>query len=233
VLHASDALPGRVIRWCAPWAELVSVYFAETKGLKGVPVQMPIRGLEMPSETVAEVRKQLGLDAKKQTVLVCGGSQGAQALNERVPHGLVRCGVQVIHLVGKADRVAAVEQIYREGGVKALVLPFEERMGRVYKAADLAICRAGANTCAELIACGLPAVLIPFPAAMDKHQDANAAVLADQVGGAIALDQQQLTADWIASNIPQLPLEQMRLRLENYRMGMQRPSLDQLIMEML
>jgi UDP-N-acetylglucosamine--N-acetylmuramyl-(pentapeptide) pyrophosphoryl-undecaprenol N-acetylglucosamine transferase len=237
LLHASDAVAGRVVRWCAPWAEQVTVYFDPTRGVggRGVPVQMPIRPLELPTEGVGELRQNLGLAPDCFTVLVCGGSQGAQALNQLVPQGLIQAGgpLQVIHLTGHQDRVAAVETIYQSGGVTARVLPFESQMGRLYRAADLAICRSGANSCAELIMSGLPAILIPYPAAMDQHQDVNAALLSDQIGGAVCLEQTQLTAERIGRLVGQLPLSSMRRALEQYRSGLQRPRLDQVIMDLI
>lgn len=131
-------------------------------------------------------------------VLVFGGSQGARALNdvwmETLP-ALARAGVKVslTHQTGKSDR-DRVEHSYRDAGVEAAVLPFIDDMAQAYRSADLVVCRAGASTIAELTVCGRPAILIPYPFAVDDHQSANARVVDDAKGG-IHLPQSELSVE--------------------------------------
>src|SRR5690606_18255599 len=110
-------------------------------------------------------------------VLVLGGSQGAQALNAALPDVLHRLGPQraltVRHQAGERHLQAA-RAAYRDAGVEAEVVPFVQDMAEAYAWADLAICRAGALTLAELAAAGVPAILVPFPHAVDDHQTMNA-----------------------------------------------------------
>lgn len=122
-------------------------------------------------------------------ILIFGGSQGARFLNENVPP-LVRAlrearpelALTVTHQTGTADEAITRER-YAQCGFEVRVTPFIHDMPAAYAAADLAICRAGALTVAELTAVGLPALMVPFPFAADDHQAANAKVLADAGAG--------------------------------------------------
>ncbi len=116
-------------------------------------------------------------------ILVLGGSQGAKALNERVPPALKFAfektrPVAVVHQTGEKD-VEDTRKRYADVGVDATVTAFIDDMGAAYAAAGLCICRSGATTCAELTALGKPSILIPFPFAADDHQTSNAAELVD------------------------------------------------------
>jgi UDP-N-acetylglucosamine--N-acetylmuramyl-(pentapeptide) pyrophosphoryl-undecaprenol N-acetylglucosamine transferase len=91
-----------------------------------------------------------------------------------------------VHLSGK-EHADAVRSGYREIDVEATVIDFTAAMADVWAAADLAICRSGASTCAELTACGVPAVLMPYPYHKDQQQKLNAKVLAD-ADAAVLLD---------------------------------------------
>ena len=129
-------------------------------------------------------------------VLVLGGSLGARSLNQTVP-GALRLlaqhhALEVLHQSGARD----VEQtlgLYRDTTLAARVLPFIEDMASAYEWADLVICRAGALTLAEICAAALPAVLIPYPHAVDDHQTRNAQHLAER-GAAMVLADATLDA---------------------------------------
>lgn len=137
-------------------------------------------------------------------LLVVGGSQGAQVLNETVPRALARCATrfEVRHLAGR-DHAESTRAAYAEADVAAQVTAFENEMSAAYAWADLAIARAGALTIAELAAVGLPAVLVPFPAATDDHQTANARVF-ESAGAARLLAQSELDADTLADLLDRL-----------------------------
>jgi UDP-N-acetylglucosamine--N-acetylmuramyl-(pentapeptide) pyrophosphoryl-undecaprenol N-acetylglucosamine transferase len=139
-------------------------------------------------------------------LLAFGGSQGARSINFSLPAGLAllrRGGAdfQVLHLAGKAD-AQAVERLYKESDVLARVLPYLDAMHLGYAAADMAVCRAGAATLAELAAQSKPALLIPYPSATAGHQESNALVFAD--AGAARMLREPVSAESIARSLDPL-----------------------------
>jgi UDP-N-acetylglucosamine--N-acetylmuramyl-(pentapeptide) pyrophosphoryl-undecaprenol N-acetylglucosamine transferase len=120
---------------------------------------------------------------------VLGGSQGAGALNawaRRAVAPLAAAGVQLHVVTGPGkDRAETIETPTPSGPVRAVFEPFCGRMADLLTAADLVVSRAGAGTIAELIRCGTPAILVPYPEAADNHQEANAAWLAAEGGGLV------------------------------------------------
>jgi len=137
-------------------------------------------------------------------IFTFGGSQGARPLNEAVPKalGLLQARgrtVSAMHQAGK-DAVAGVEAGYAAAGVDADVTPFIDDMVSAYRSAELVVCRAGATSCAEVTALGVPAILVPFPQAADDHQTMNAKDLVDQ-GAAVLLPQSSLTPEHLADVI--------------------------------
>lgn len=172
VLWAADSVPGRVIRWFSPFAKVTAAQFpAASKQLKGTTclADMPLRyskGAISKEEALAYYE----LPGKKPVCLVFGGSQGARFLNEKLPQ--VLGDFEVIHLAGSPQEAARIN--YASFGIKAAVKPFETRMEMAWSAADVACLRAGAVTLAEALAFEVPALLIPFPHAMDNHQEMNA-----------------------------------------------------------
>jgi len=136
-------------------------------------------------------------------LLVVGGSLGAQALNERVPQALALLPAdkrpQVVHQSGR-QHLDALRANYAAAGVEAEVRDYIEDMAAAYRDCDFAICRAGAMTVAELACAGVPAVLVPFPFAVDDHQTGNAEFLSD-AGAAWLIQQKDLTAEKLATLI--------------------------------
>ncbi|MGR8934627.1 MAG: undecaprenyldiphospho-muramoylpentapeptide beta-N-acetylglucosaminyltransferase [Gammaproteobacteria bacterium] len=128
-------------------------------------------------------------------ILVIGGSQGAKALNEIVPPALAKLqNVEIRHQTGAAMADAVKDTYRRYDVVDADVTAFIDDMAAAYQWADIAICRSGAMTVSELAAAGLPAILVPFPYAIDDHQTANARYLASS-GGALLMPQAQMSAE--------------------------------------
>jgi UDP-N-acetylglucosamine--N-acetylmuramyl-(pentapeptide) pyrophosphoryl-undecaprenol N-acetylglucosamine transferase len=134
-------------------------------------------------------------------LLVVGGSLGAKALNEALPAALAITAlpVKVRHQTGEAMQAETAAR-YAEAGIEARVDAFVEDMAEAYAWADLAVCRAGAMTVSELSAAGVPAILIPFPHAIDDHQTQNARYLAE-AGAAVLLPQTELTPERLATEI--------------------------------
>ena len=145
-------------------------------------------------------------------VLVCGGSQGAIAVNDLASQALISLAretpLAIIHQTGEKDLAATTER-YRAAGVTAECHAFIKDMASAYQAADLVIGRAGATTVAELAITGKPAVFIPYPFAADDHQTLNAREMAD-AGAALVFPQSELTADKLADALRPLLAEPTR-----------------------
>lgn len=189
-----DVIPGKANQYLLSYVQKVCCQFDATREhvdpafqskliTTGCPIRADIR--HRPPREQAAAR--LGLDPLLNTLVVTGASQGAVTVNEATIETISRMmkqnrrslqGWQVLHLSGpeNAERVRAG---YRELPLPAAVLDFTPAMADVWSLADLAICRAGASTCAELTTAGVPAILLPYPFHKDKHQMANARVLAD------------------------------------------------------
>jgi len=201
VLHEMNYDPGFVTRFFCGRAAEVAVAYEGTGPLlskrarvrvTGVPVRPEIETISRGCFEVAgqsarvAAAGEFGLDPKRKTILVFGGSQGARAINEALwaslPDIAERNDLQVLHLTGgkEFEKDARVEAERACGAASLIYRPFgyTERMDLAYAAADIALGRAGAGTIAELIAIGLPAVLVPFPHATGGHQEKNAACIA-------------------------------------------------------
>ncbi len=140
-------------------------------------------------------------------VLVMGGSQGAAALNERMPEVVAqlqgRAGLEVVHQAGR-ERDGAVREAYARLGLgRVAVVPFIDDVARAIADADLIVARAGASTLAEITAIGRAALLVPFPHAADDHQARNAEAL-ERAGGAVCVRQD-------AADVARLAREAARL----------------------
>jgi UDP-N-acetylglucosamine--N-acetylmuramyl-(pentapeptide) pyrophosphoryl-undecaprenol N-acetylglucosamine transferase len=174
VVHEQNRVAGFTNRILARFACRRLCGFADALP-RGIWVGNPVR-----REIAAVARTGQRLREGRLRLLVLGGSQGAAALNRAVPAAVAELPAtlrpQVRHQCG-ARHLTATRQRYAELGVEAEVIEFIEDMAEAYAWADLAICRAGALTLAELCAVGLPAVLVPFPSAVDDHQTRNADVL--------------------------------------------------------
>ncbi len=136
-------------------------------------------------------------------ILVVGGSLGAKSLNEAVPRALALIAREarphVTHQSG-AQHAETLKGAYAAAGVQANTPAFIDDMARAYSEADLAVCRAGATTVAEIAAAGLPSILVPFPHAADDHQTKNARFLSD-AGAAVLVPQSELTPERLAELI--------------------------------
>lgn len=211
-----NAIPGRVNRLTAHLARSVFVGFESARGYlprrveslcTGVPLR---RALYLAFASRSEAR----VPGKPLRIFVFGGSQGARQLNEHVPEALARLArnaISVFHQTGEADR-AAVAARYAELGIEAEVVAFERDMPKRYAWADLAICRAGALTVAELALAGMPALLIPYPFAADDHQSANARAL-EEAGAARRIEARPLDVHVLAQTIAEFVTSPGRLVL--------------------
>lgn len=184
LLHEQNAVLGRVNRLLARRVRALALSFPETArvpaGVRTVVTGNPVR-----AAVVAARDLPFAAPAPDQLVrlLVVGGSQGARILSEVVPPGLGalpaadRARLAVVHQARPEDLPAA-DAAYRAAGIVAECLPYMPDLPARMAASHLVIARAGASTLAELTAMGRPAILVPFAAATDDHQSANARAFA-------------------------------------------------------
>lgn len=186
-LHEQNAVAGLSNRLLAPLARRVFLGFPEAALRRGEWVGNPVRA---EIACLPEPRQRLVHEGRVR-LLIMGGSQGAKVLNEIVVAALQALPEsqrpEVWHQAGR-DHAQAVAARYAEAGIPARVEAFIADMAAALAWADLAVCRAGAATVAELAAAGLGAVLIPYPFAVDDHQAANARFL-EKAGAAVMLRQ--------------------------------------------
>ena len=170
----------------------------------GNPVRSEIAHISIPSRRFTERRDALSL-------LVVGGSLGAQVLNDVVLKALGQIDLaqrpRVIHQAG-VKHIEALKTAYAAANVTADIRPFIDDMALAYRDCDLLICRAGALTVAEICAAGIASVLVPFPHAVDDHQTSNARFLSD-AGAAILIPQMELTPTRLADLIKRITREQL------------------------
>jgi UDP-N-acetylglucosamine--N-acetylmuramyl-(pentapeptide) pyrophosphoryl-undecaprenol N-acetylglucosamine transferase len=162
----------------------------------GNPVRREISALPAPKIRYAEHTGPL-------TILVLGGSLGAQILNQTIPAALALIASgerpRVVHQSGR-QHIAALQQAYQQHGVQAELVDFIDDMATRYAQADLVICRAGAITVSELCAAGVASILVPFIASTTSHQRDNAEWMA-QIGAAFHQPQKELNTEALASLI--------------------------------
>ena len=187
VVHEQNRVPGMTNRMLQRFATRVLTGFADAfpnAEWVGNPVRASIAAIAEPAARYADREGPLRL-------LVLGGSQGAQSLNSALPEVLRRRGarlaVEVRHQCG-AKHFDQARAAYMRANIEADVVPFEDDMARAYAWADLVICRSGALTLAELAAAGLPAILVPFPHAVDDHQTRNAEAMVAAGGARLVVE---------------------------------------------
>jgi len=212
VVHEANARPGLANRVGARLTPHVATATPDSSlphaSYVGIPLRRSVATLDRAAVR-AEARAGFGLDPDRPTLLVFGGSQGARRLNEAVSAAaldLAAARVQVLHAVGSGNEV---EVPHDTGAAPYVTVPYLERMDLAYAAADLALCRSGAMTCAELAAVGLPAIYVPFPRG-NGEQRLNASPVV-RAGGGIVVDNADLTADYVRSTVPALLRDPTRM----------------------
>jgi UDP-N-acetylglucosamine--N-acetylmuramyl-(pentapeptide) pyrophosphoryl-undecaprenol N-acetylglucosamine transferase len=214
VIHEQNAIAGLTNRLLACLARRVLEAFpgsfprAARAERVGNPVRREIAAIPPPAQRFASREGPLRL-------LVFGGSQGAARLNAVVPAALAMIDKsvrpKVIHQAGERH-VAQAQELYAKHGVEAEVHAFINDMAEVYSWADLVVCRSGALTVCELAAAGLPAIFVPFAAAVDDHQTLNASFLVE-AEAAVSIPEKELTPVRLAQELQKL-IEAGRGQLE-------------------
>lgn len=196
-----NSVPGRVNRLLARWAKRIYLQLRCARPLFG-QTQAKFYDFGSPMrEEMCQLAQSKPCNGK--ALLIMGGSQGAQSLNqlvlEAVPAIVAATGCEIIHVAGPGNE-EAVASAYRERGIEATVHGFNGSMENCYRLSRLVISRSGAGSLAELALAGLPSILIPLPSAMDNHQELNAKWLVGE-GGAVLLQQPSLTPQSLAHEV--------------------------------
>jgi UDP-N-acetylglucosamine--N-acetylmuramyl-(pentapeptide) pyrophosphoryl-undecaprenol N-acetylglucosamine transferase len=176
----------------------------------GIPLRRSIATLDRQARR-DEARAVFGLDPARTTLLVFGGSQGARRLNETMGEAasaVLSTGAQVVHARGRDQQVTVAEPD-QERARRYHVVEYVDRMDLAYAAADVVVSRAGAMTCAELAAVGLPSVYVPFP--IGNGEQRFNALPTVRAGGGVLVDDADFTPEWVAATLPGLLGDPQRL----------------------
>jgi UDP-N-acetylglucosamine--N-acetylmuramyl-(pentapeptide) pyrophosphoryl-undecaprenol N-acetylglucosamine transferase len=214
VVHEANPRAGLANRLGARYAARVVVATDGTAGLHdtvtlGLPIRTEIATLDRAARR-DEGLAAFGLRDDLPTLLVTGGSQGARTLNNAAigaAGALARAGIQVLHAAGPRNELPA--PTVAPGDPPYVLVPYLDRMELAYAAADLVLCRSGANTCAELTAVGLPAAYVPLP-----HGNGEQRLLAEPIvaaGGGLMVADAQCTPEWVAATLPPILADPDRL----------------------
>src|SRR5215472_9935105 len=202
VVHEANPRPGLANRIGALLTSNVFIGQAGTKLRHGTYIGIPIRREIASLDRLAlseKARVHFGLRPDLPVLLVTGGSQGAASLNRAVlgaAEAILSVGVQVLHIVGpRSGQIGGMPR----GAVPYVAIEYLDRMDLAYAAADFALCRAGAMTCAELTAVGLPAAYVPLPHG-NGEQQLNALPIV-QRGGGMLVNDADLTPEWIRDTL--------------------------------
>lgn len=229
VIHEQNRVPGTTNRLLAGRAKVVLEAFpgsfpAKVKAIcSGNPLRKDIEQLVVAGNKTESVKPRL---------LILGGSLGAKALNETVPYALSKSSVEldIWHQTGKSMHSETIEK-YEQLGIKARVDSFIENIADAYAWADVAVCRAGAMTVSELSASALPAILIPYPHAVDDHQTKNALFLSE-AEAAILLPQNELNPDRLAYQLNSLFESKGRIKtMSSHALNLAKPTATQFVAE--
>ena len=212
-IQEQNAMPGVTNKILARFVKKVFLGYREaekyfTGKSRKIYTGNPIRS-EILSNKRSEAVKFFGLDPEKQTILVSGGSRGAQSINKAmlyVEQALSgRHDVQVLHATGEANYEEYIKELNKKGSVEdnIVVKPYLHDMPMALAAADLAVFRAGAIGLAELTAKGVPSVLIPYPYATANHQEFNARAV-EAAGAAKVILDKELTGEKLLEEIEHL-----------------------------
>lgn len=220
VLIDLDTTPGLVHRVLRPFAVAICAAYGTDVGRRtvvtGTPVRAEITAITRSGAERAAARARLGLDAISPVVAVTSGSLGAASINRATAELAVRWHGEgpatLYHVTGRRDAPEVQEQRATAGidDKSWHLVTFELAMADLWQCCDVALCRAGATTVAELCAAGVPAVLVALPGAPGDHQAGNASVLA-RAGAAVVLDDAGLSGEQLDDVLSTLLKDPRRL----------------------
>lgn len=198
IIHEQNSVPGLTNKFLSRYVSKIAISFEESKSFFPIN-KIEYTGNPRASEAVAtkEVDRltQLGLDKRKKTVLIVGGSRGARPINEAFIHSLKEASkrnYQFLYVTGDVHYNNVFAEVKKQGNpANVHIEPFIHNMPEVLKNVDLIVARAGATTLAEITALGLPSILIPSPYVTNNHQEKNARTLAEN-GAAIVIKEVEM-----------------------------------------
>jgi UDP-N-acetylglucosamine--N-acetylmuramyl-(pentapeptide) pyrophosphoryl-undecaprenol N-acetylglucosamine transferase len=203
-----NAVPGKTNRLLSWWAREVYAPWPGSESFFAYPERVHVTGNpvreDLPRRRSPHAAVQFGLSPRKRTLLVMGGSQGAQMINRAVIAALPELEaesewLQILHSTGQTGYEEAAAA-YAGRKIQSAVLPYVEDMAAAYGLCDLALCRAGGTTLAELTTLGVPAVLVPLPIAANDHQRRNASLVAG-AGAALLMEQADFATGRLAATL--------------------------------
>lgn len=208
IIHEANAFPGLANRILARWTTTVAVAFAEAlprmKRKDGVVTGNPIRKEFFD----LGARRREPATSNQQRLLIFGGSQGSHVLNDTMTGALLflarlKDKLSIVHQTGP-NELEKVKAAYRQSAfADARVVPYLDPIADEIAAADLVVSRAGAMTIGELAAIGRAAILVPFGAATNNHQELNARVV-EKAGGAVVITEGELSPERLAGAISEV-----------------------------
>ncbi len=225
VLHESNAYPGKAIKFLAKKVDCVLVGFEEAKERMQNAKKVVVTGnpTKIRKQTIfqnekKEILSDLGIKNDLPIVLIFGGSQGAQKINEAIVDlvkGKLNQDYQIIWATGRNQYDIVKENFEKSSmSIKNLkdvkVLPYIYNMEELINIADLVICRSGAMTITELSICSKPAIFVPLPSKSANRQEDNARVL-EKLGAAKIVLNQELTGEKLASEIDDVIKDKTKL----------------------
>ena len=218
IIQEQNSIPGATNRWLNLVATEVHISFVESRGYFRRKNNLRVSGNPIRRSLLQQDRlgayEAFGLDPEKRTLFVFGGSRGAQSINRAVQGALERLKgltqLQVIWQTG-SDDFEEIRQRFQDFPLRVRVFAYLEAIEKAYAVADLAICRAGAMTIAELAASGVPAILVPYPHATRDHQTHNARGLMDRDAAEVIADK-DLNPEILAGKVEALLRDEPRLR---------------------
>jgi UDP-N-acetylglucosamine--N-acetylmuramyl-(pentapeptide) pyrophosphoryl-undecaprenol N-acetylglucosamine transferase len=212
VIHEQNARAGLANRLGARLTDAVATTFETTElpGARrvGLPLRAEIRDLDRATVR-PEGLAHFGLDGERPTLLVFGGSLGAQRLNQAfsaAASDILEAGVQVLHLTGEGKDIEVPVNLT---GARYVAMNYTDRMDLAYAVADLAVGRAGAGAVCEFAAVGVPAIYVPLPVG-NGEQRLNAAGVVE-AGGGLMVDDAEVNADWVRRTVVPLATDRDRL----------------------
>jgi len=208
MLHEGNAIPGLSTRICKWFASCITIaYESQRKYFRWRKVYCiggPVRK-EITRSVKGISIQNMGLRQDQKIILVLGGSQGARSINKAVADSLpdlAELNVQVIHVCGERDQVW-LRDLIKESPPFYHLIPYMYNIWDGLAAADLVVSRAGATSISEIIARGLPSILIPFPYSAEGHQDLNAKILSD-AGACVIINDKDLNKEVLLAEIKRI-----------------------------
>ncbi|WP_152045935.1 undecaprenyldiphospho-muramoylpentapeptide beta-N-acetylglucosaminyltransferase [Aureimonas psammosilenae] len=218
LIHEQNAVMGRANRFLAPRVTAIAAGIPQNGAAPDIAAKMTVTGnpVRPPVLEAAGIPYRTSREGEAFHLVVFGGSQGAQFFSDVMPEVVKRLPEELRHRLvvtqqARPEQEAAVRDFYKGQGIQAEVSPFFGDMAARIGAAQLVVSRSGASTVSEVAVIGRPAILVPYPYALDHDQAANAARI-EAAGGAVVARQSELSPDRLAKLILDLANEPERAK---------------------